>query len=155
MTRVRPAGSADLPRCRAIQTAALDEPWPDLLGTALETDAVFLVVAGEDVLGYAVALATGSDPAYVPEFAVHPDHEGEGLGTQLMTGLCDRLAAAGHEAVRLTVHAGDDRARGFYRRRGFEVLERRPDHFADGDGLLLTRSLEPEYGDAAPGDAAP
>ena len=144
MTAVRAATRADLPRCREIQTAALAEPWPDLLPTALETDAVFLVLTdpGDDeLLGYAVALAATDEPAYLPEFAVHPDRQGEGHGSTLMQALLATLAERGHDTVRLTVQASDERARGFYESRGFVVRERRPDHYEADDGLLLERSL--------------
>ena len=145
---VRPATTADLPRCRAIQSAALSEPWPGLLSTALESGATFLVVTadGTDPVGYAVAFAVPSAPVYVPELAVGPDHQGEGNGTRLLCGLVDDLAGSGHDRVRLTVRADDDRAREFYRARGFSVLERRPDHFESGDGLLLERRLDSPTG---------
>lgn len=143
MSGVRPAERRDLPRCREIQDAALAEPWPGLLSTALDSGATVLVHdESGTVLGYVVALVATAEPAYVPEFAVHPARQDEGVGSGLMTALCERLAADGHETVRLTVHAADERARAFYRRHGFEVVERRPDHFADGDGLLLARPLD-------------
>ena len=147
MSEVRPATTADLPRCRAIQGAALGEPWPGLLSTALGTGATVLVVAtGTGPVGYAVAFAVPGAPVYVPEFAVAPDHQSGGHGTRLLSGLLDDLARGGHERVRLTVRADDDRAREFYLARGFSVLERRPDHFDGGDGLLLERRLDSTTG---------
>ena len=144
---VRPATIADLPRCRAIQSAALSEPWPGLLSTALGSGATVLVVATETgPVGYAVAFAVPGAPAYVPEFAIAPDHQSGGHGTRLLSGLLDELGRGDHERIRLTVRADDDRAREFYLARGFTVLERRPDHFDGGDGLLLERRLEARTG---------
>ena len=37
--------------------------------------------------------------------------------------------------------ASDERARSFYQGHGFERIERLPDNFESGDGLLLARSL--------------
>jgi ribosomal-protein-alanine N-acetyltransferase len=139
MSRIREGTAADLARLRAIQAATLAEPWPELLETAPDGPQELLVIEAGDVVGYALAVADGS-VAYVPEFAVHPDWQGEGYGSRLMDGLCDRLARAGFETLRLTVHADDRRARGFYRSHGFEMVECLPDHYADGDGLLLARS---------------
>ncbi len=143
MSAIRAASETDLHRCREIGAAALAEPWPDLLGSALASDAVFPVVTVDgEVAGYAIAFAAAADaPAYVPEFAIEPDRQGQGLGTALMAALCERLAARGQRQVRLTVHAADERAWAFYRDRGFEVIERRPDHYDDGDALLLSREL--------------
>lgn len=142
MTGVRPATAEDLRRCRAIQRAALADPWPAVLTTALESEGVFLVVTDGKPIGYGVALAAPGGPAYVPEFAVAPDRQSAGHGTRLMRALLEEVATRGHDAVRLTVRADDDRARGFYRARGFEVLERRPGHYEDADGLLFERRLE-------------
>jgi ribosomal-protein-alanine N-acetyltransferase len=139
MTTVRPATREDLGRCRAIQAAALSDPWPDLLPTALESGAVFLVIEGDRPAGYAVAFACPGAVAYVPEIAVKPERQGAGLGTRLLRAMLDRLAATGHNRVRLTVRADDERARGFYEARGFEPVERREGQFDDADGLLLER----------------
>ncbi|MHB9285441.1 GNAT family N-acetyltransferase [Halobacteriales archaeon Cl-PHB] len=145
MARVRDGTAADLPALRAIQTATLAEPWPELLQTALEggeAGPTVVVLETTDPIGYALVVADAEDVAYVPEFAVHPDHQGEGFGTELMEGLCDRLAAAGYQRLRLTVQVTDQRARAFYDGRGFSVVERLAGHFETGDGLLLERQLE-------------
>ncbi|MEF8838697.1 MAG: N-acetyltransferase [Haloarculaceae archaeon] len=142
MSEIRPATADDLHRCRRIQSAALTDPWSGLLTSALEGEAVFLVVVDGEPIGYALALAAPDAPAYVPEFAVAPDRQSEGHGTRLMTGLLEQLATAGHGVIRLTVRADDDRARAFYRAHGFELVERRPDHYENADGLLLERRLD-------------
>lgn len=141
MSAVRRATPADLPALRAIQTAALVEPWPDLLAPATESGATLVLEDSDTVVGYAVAVGAEGGPAYVPELAVAPAHQGTGHGSTLLAGLLDRLAAAGHTSVRVTVLADDDRAVGFYRANGFRVLERRPDEFDAGPGLLLERDL--------------
>lgn len=143
MNRVREGRAADVPRLRAVQSAALAEPWPELLAAAPDGPADLLVVEADRPVGYALVLADAA-VAYVPEFAVHPDRQGEGHGSRLMTTLCDRLATRGHEVVRLTVRAEDDRARAFYEGHGFERVERLPDHFEGGDGLVLVRRLAPD-----------
>lgn len=143
MTVIREGTADDLPRLRTIQEATLTEPWPELLETAVGGGPpLLLVVERRTVLGYALAIADG-DRAYVAEFAVAPDQQGEGHGSRLMRALCSRLADAGHERVRLTVRVDDARAQSFYASHGFETVERVPDHYDDGrDGLLLERSLD-------------
>lgn len=138
---VRESEPTDLPRLRAIQSSALDEPWPDLLEMAVEGPLTCHVIADGEPLGYAIVVTREGDVAYVPELAIRPDRQGEGLGSQLLSTLCTRLAAAGHEQLRLTVQASDRRARHFYADHGFETLERLADHFENGDGLLLARPL--------------
>jgi ribosomal-protein-alanine N-acetyltransferase len=140
MVDVRPATAEDLPRLRAIQRAALAEPWPELLDTAVAGPLPVLVAVEDGPLGYAVVVA-GAGQVYVPEIAVDPERQREGIGSTLIEALCDRLRSEGYDAVRLTVREVDEDARAFYREHGFEVVDRVPDHFESGDGLVLARSL--------------
>lgn len=151
MPRIRPGRSADRPRLRAIQLATLAEPWPELLANpGRDPPAVYVLDAGSptapDVVAYAVVVGHAADladppVAYLPEFAVAPAHQGRGLGTRLMEGVLGRLADGGVAALRLTVHADDERARGFYDGLGFRFVERVSDHYEDGDGLVLERGI--------------
>jgi ribosomal-protein-alanine N-acetyltransferase len=135
---IRRGSPADLPRLREIQTAALAEPWPDLLTTAAEGPPLLLVYEPDGVLGYVIVVAEAGQ-AYVAEFAIAPDRQGEGHGSRLMTHLLDRLDREDVDEVRLTVQASDQRARSFYDRHGFETVECLADHYEDGDGVLLAR----------------
>lgn len=139
MTEIREGRPADLPHVRAIQSA-LAEPWPELLVTATEGPPPLYVLVDDQPVGYALVIGERDGVAYVPEFAVHPDEQGQGYGSQLMTWLCDRLSG-GYEEIRLSVQESDERARRFYRDHGFEQIDRLDDHFESGDGLLLGRSL--------------
>ncbi len=142
MTTIRTARPADRARLRSIQTAALAEPWPALLDAAIELDQVLVRVDAGDVVGYAVAIGAGGGPAYVPEFAVAPAAQGQGHGAGLLSALLDRLTARSHPFVRVTVLETDERAVGFYRSHGFSMVERRPDAYESGAGLVLERTLD-------------
>ncbi|MFB6308444.1 MAG: GNAT family N-acetyltransferase [Haloarculaceae archaeon] len=138
---IRTAGPSDLPRLRAIQTAALDEPWPDLLEAGVGGPPLVLVLETDGrPAGYALVVR---DPpvAYLAEFAIAPDAQGEGRGSRLIEALFERLARDGIDRLRLTARADDDRVRSFYAEHGFAVIERLPDHYEDGDGVLLARDL--------------
>ncbi len=137
---IREGRPEDLPQLRAIQTA-LAEPWPELLATATKGPPPLYVVCADEPVGYAIVI--GEDGvAYLPELAVHPDRQGEGFGSRLLAWLRDHLSEEGYEALRLTVQASDERARGFYDSHGFTERERLEDHFESGDGLLLALPLE-------------
>ncbi|WP_254271919.1 GNAT family N-acetyltransferase [Haloarcula marina] len=137
---IREARPDDADRLGAIQTAALDEPWPGLLDVAIDGPPLVLVT---DIGGpIAYALVVPDHPvAYVAEFAVVPAMQGQGHGTALMTALLERLRAGGFETVRLTAREDDERARSFYDGFEYTVAERIPDHYEDGDGVLLVREL--------------
>lgn len=139
MRTVRRGRPDDLARLRTIQARTLAEPWPALLETAVEGQPPVYVVVTDRPVGYAIALTDGERVVYVPEIAVHPDHQGEGHGTALLAHLADTYAE--FEEVRLTVAADDDRARTFYEENGFEQIDRLADNFESGDGLLLAKDL--------------
>ncbi|MFD1585350.1 GNAT family N-acetyltransferase [Halorientalis brevis] len=157
---IRDATPQDRSRIRAIQLAALDEPWPELLDPAIEGPPIVLVTTatpdstadgsttepgaarrpGDEPVGYAVAIPEG-DCAYLAEFAVAAGYRRSGRGSALMDALCRRLADEGFEALRLTVKMGDEVARSFYDSQGFRVRSLLPHHYESGDGLQLVRSL--------------
>lgn len=139
---IRPARAADLPRLRAIQLVALDQPWQGLLEPSITGPATVLVTTTPDdqPVGYAVAIPQ-DERAYLPEFAIAVGHRREGRGSALMERLCTRLAADGFETLTLTVKADDDTARAFYDSLGFQIESELLDHYESGDGLQLVRSL--------------
>jgi len=150
--RVREGRAGDLPALRAVQSAALAEPWEQLLTVAAGGPPTLLVstvgtgdAAGgaETPVGYALAVTDGDDDAgYLAELAVAPDYRGEGHGSALLAALVDRLRESGVAELRLTVREVDEEAREFYRKRGFERRDRLPDRYERGDGFLLVRPLD-------------
>lgn len=149
---IRDATQDDLPRLRALQEAALEEPWPQLLALAVrEGGPCALVSATSDgtPVGYALAVAGGPDDpgsregadqavAYIAEIAVAPAHRREGRASALLEAVADRFAD--RDAVRLTARADDESALAFYRANGFEAVSTIADHYQDEtDGVLLGR----------------
>lgn len=145
---IRPAASSDEPRLRAIQSAALAEPWPELLSAAVGGPPTVLVAETDRPVGYALVVP-GEDAAYLAEIAVAPTQQGDGYGSALLERVLARLATEGVDRLRLTVRVDDERARAFYDEFDFREVERVPDHYADGDGLLLERALNDESDDGA------
>jgi len=137
---IREGEPADWSRLRQIQAATLSDPWPELLETALGEPSLVLVLERSEPIGYALVVPD-SDIAYLAEFAIAPDQQGNGNGTVLMRALLDRLASDGIETVRLTARADDERVQAFYRKEGFSVVDRVLDHYETGDGLLFERAL--------------
>lgn len=138
---IRTGRDGDCARLRAIQAAALDEPWPELLDVAID-GAPLVLVADLGAGPIAYALVVPDRPvAYLAELAVAPPAQGQGHGTRLLTALLDRVRADGFETVRLTARADDERVRSFYDTFEFTVADHLPDHYDDGDGVLLVRSL--------------
>lgn len=138
MTTVRPVTPADANRLRRIQQAALAEPAPDLLAAGIDGTLPLFVAADDSALGYALVVGDGSDVAYIPELAVHPDHQRAGHGSRLVEYLADHRPES---ELRVTVRVVDDGARAFYDRLGFDRRDRVADHFDSCDGVVLGRRL--------------
>ncbi|MBX0287395.1 GNAT family N-acetyltransferase [Haloarcula salinisoli] len=139
---IRAAVDADESRLRAIQSAALDDPWPELLAVAIDGPPHVLVLdEGEGPIAY--TLTVPDHPvAYVAELAVAPGLQGQGHGSALLSALFEELRTGGFETVRLTARADDERVRSFYGSFGFTVEGDLPDHYDDGGaGVLLVREL--------------
>jgi GNAT superfamily N-acetyltransferase len=72
------------------------------------------VYAGAELVGAGRALADGLDCAYIADVAVHPDHQGRGLGTAIIQRLL--ASATGHKKIILYANPGTE---AFYGRLGF------------------------------------
>ena len=72
------------------------------------------VYADGRVVGAGRAVADGRDVSYIADVAVHPDHQGQGLGQQIIQRLVD--LSAGHKKIILYANPGTE---GFYVRLGF------------------------------------
>lgn len=85
----RPAGEADLPAIRSVIAAAYDKylsrmdrpPAPLLRDYSLALDTIWVV--GRPVVGL-ISLARVGDSMLIENIAVHPAHQGAGLGRRLM-----------------------------------------------------------------------
>jgi GNAT superfamily N-acetyltransferase len=72
------------------------------------------VYSGETLVGAGRALADGLDCAYITDVAVHPDHQGHGLGKAIIRRLVE--LAGDHKKIILYANPGTEP---FYRALGF------------------------------------
>lgn len=165
---LRPYVDADEPRARRIYEdsfpASLRAPWSEVRDH--REDEQLLVLEGDGGLSDgAIAIALirhlGDTPlTFVRYLAVDATQRGRGLGSALLTSLCEYLTSAGRSALLLDVekpigeHAEEDRRRiAFYRRHGLEVLDvpgyAPPDHGEAGEVVpLLLMGMVLDGGDA-------
>ena len=95
--------------------APLGEKPPEALATVFG-NSMFMcfVYAGDVLVGAGRVLADGLDCAYIADVAVHPDHQGRGLGTAII----QRLVAFSQEHKKIILYANPG-TEGFYSRLGF------------------------------------
>jgi ribosomal protein S18 acetylase RimI-like enzyme len=95
------------------------------LSTGPETagrDPDTLVVERDGELIGTVRLVPEGDRAGVYGFAVHPGHQGRGIGRDVLHRVCRTARAAGAGAVHLEVATGNDRALRLYTSLGFRPV---------------------------------
>jgi ribosomal protein S18 acetylase RimI-like enzyme len=133
--------TTDGDRLRKIQQAALPEPWPELLDTALNGFPPLFVAVEDHPVGYAIVMPGPEETAYLTELAVDPDEQRNGYGSALLETVSETQQSGGYERLVLTVRAVDEDTQAFYRQHDFEVCERLDGEYESGAGLLLVRDL--------------
>lgn len=97
------------------RVAPLGEKPPEALATVFGNSMfTCFAYAGDTLVGAGRALADGLDCAYLADVAVHPDHQGRGLGTAIIRRLV--ALADGHRKIILYANPGTE---AFYAKLGF------------------------------------
>ncbi|WP_084157274.1 tRNA (adenosine(37)-N6)-threonylcarbamoyltransferase complex transferase subunit TsaD [Haematomicrobium sanguinis] len=106
------------------------------------------------VIGYA-GLMYLSPIADIQTIAVHPDYEGQGIGSSLLQRMISESIRRGAEAIMLEVRKDNERATRLYERFGFETIGERPRYYGDGaDAAVMRKELGAEQAASnAQGDA--
>lgn len=87
---------------------------------------------GYVVIRFGWSLEFGGMDGFVDEIYIRPGVRGRGIGTELLTALPKRLAAAGLKAMHLEVDRENMKARALYAKLGYRPRERY---------MLMTRSF--------------
>ncbi len=129
------ARTADLPLLPAIELAAatllaghapepvLTETTPrEVLKAAQAHGHLWVALADDIPVGFAHVEILDSTVAHLEEIDVHPEHGHRGLGTRLITAVCEWAASAGYREVTLTTFRDVPFNMPFYARMGFEVI---------------------------------
>ena len=86
--------------------------------STLERDTVFVAELAGVPAGY-VAIEESAGALRIEQLCVHPAHEHEGIGRQLLEWAEGYAIANGADRLEVVVESGNDRAASFYRGRGF------------------------------------
>jgi GNAT superfamily N-acetyltransferase len=115
-TWVHDLGAVDLDELSNLyRVAPLGDKPPEALATVFG-NSMFMcfVYAGGVLAGAGRVLADGLDCAYIADVAVHPDHQGRGLGKAIIRRLV--ALARNHKKIILYANPGTE---GFYGKLGF------------------------------------
>jgi ribosomal protein S18 acetylase RimI-like enzyme len=118
---------------------------PDKLAAELEDDDKMSFVAERadgTIAGYAMAAMDAGGDVMLDRLHIEPGDFGSGLAVDLLHAVL--AAPAGIPSIALEVIEGNDRAISFYRKHGFEVVERREAaHGVGGHASLIMRRMLP------------
>ncbi|PBB78008.1 GNAT family N-acetyltransferase [Mesorhizobium sp. WSM3879] len=118
---------------------------PDKLAEELADDNKMSFVAERtdgSIAGYAMAAMDERGDVMLDRLHVEPEEFGSGLAVDLLHAVL--AAHAGIPSIALEVIEGNERAIAFYRKHGFEVVERRPAaHGVGGHASLIMRRMLP------------
>lgn len=112
---VFPADIADLR-----QSVGWNRMQRDLADSRLAPALHLCAFDGNCLVGYAQVISNHVTDAYIQDVMVHPDYQHQGIGTELMKRLLDRLEAEGVYMV--SVIYGEEALRPFYERFGFYTM---------------------------------
>ncbi len=84
----------------------------------LARDTVFVAELGGEPAGY-VAIEESDEVVRIEQLCVHPAHEEEGIGGQLLEWAEGYAISTGAARLQVVVEKDNNRAGSFYRRRGF------------------------------------
>jgi ribosomal-protein-alanine N-acetyltransferase len=112
----------DLRWVTAVEQAVFPEPWSHTVFVSELSQrkgrAYRVARIGKEMVGY-VGLMFVEEEAHVTTVAVAPEHQGHGIGTQIMLGALRIAQEQGARHVSLEVAVGNTRAQALYRRFGF------------------------------------
>ncbi len=107
-----------VPGCESYLRSLIENPG---CGSFLP-DASFMGIDSEGAAcGFIVSSRIAPNSGMIPQIAIHPQHQGKGLGDQLMRKALSCMQAAGMRTVGLTVTKKNRRAFEWYQRLGFRI----------------------------------
>jgi len=138
MVEIRPATVADLPDIHRVWWATeldaqpsrviKENPW---FAHVLRTGSILIAIAGGGAVGFAGCRLVG-DTKVISDCFVHPERQGQGIGTALLQQLLSK------ERPVMTLASGDPRARSLYARFGMVPLWEC--HYIEGAPRMLGSS---------------
>jgi ribosomal-protein-alanine N-acetyltransferase len=122
----------DLRRIMEIEHQVFPEPWSQAVFVselALRRGRAYRVARqGRETVGY-FGLMFVEDEAHVTTVAVAPEHQGKGIGHDLMAGAVRLCLAEGVRQLSLEVAVSNERAQALYRRFGFVPVGVRKNYY--------------------------
>lgn len=101
----------------------------------------FVYEKGSEVIGY-IGFRVYDNQAEMMNFAVLPDHQNEGLGTELLTHTTNYLIDLKVKMIALEVRKSNKKAQHIYEKLGFNVSHIRKKYYENEDGYVCIKEVK-------------
>ena len=136
---IREAAETDVDGIAHIEALSFKTPWTrDMILSEMKEPLshFFVAFSAGEMIGYYGFLHI-LDELHILNVAVHPDHQGKGVGKALMADLKERAAALSARAITLEVRESNLAAKRLYERVGFVLSGVRPRYYMDKENALI------------------
>jgi ribosomal-protein-alanine N-acetyltransferase len=139
---IRPATAGDLERILEIESLCFDTRWTQTQFAASLKDLFLVFEEKKVVLGFLIACTCETARrAIIMRIAVHPDHQGRGIASQLITASLDHFRQKNLQCVELDVDIVKDGAIKLYEKFGFKVMQVATVNYEEDTSFLIMKLL--------------
>jgi ribosomal-protein-alanine N-acetyltransferase len=129
-----------------IESACQIAPWSDeVFKKCLEAGSTGWVIEREGKMIGFILILFQVDEVHVLNFCVHPDHQHQGWGKQLLTHMLQNITSQGSKFVYLEVRRSNQHAITLYEKLGFRKVGERKDYYLSldqrEDALVFAKHL--------------
>lgn len=104
---------------------------------------VTLEPISKQIVGFVIFGIYSIDTAHIMVFAVNPDHQRKGIGSEILAFTLDVIRKSPIVRVRLEVKVDNNQAIQFYKKRGFKIRTKLNEYYDDlSDGYLMIKELK-------------
>ncbi len=143
---ISPTNSKDMREVYKIERLSYRTPWPramfmmDYLFN--DNSRYYSAKWMGKVVGF-LAIWNEREKLHIVNIAVHPDYRRRGIGEKLMKFAIQLAKKEGKNEIYLEVRASNTAAQMLYKQVGFEIFQRKPQYYDDGEeGLIMKQVIK-------------
>jgi ribosomal-protein-alanine N-acetyltransferase len=139
---IRSATASDLERILEIESLCFDSRWTHPQFSASLKDLFLVFEAEKQILGFLIACSCEiAKRAIIMRIAVHPDHQGRGIASKLITASLEQFKQRNLKCVELDVDIVKNGAIKLYEKFGFKVMRVATVNYDEDTSFLIMKLL--------------
>jgi ribosomal-protein-alanine N-acetyltransferase len=139
---IRSATASDLEMILEIERLSFDSQWSQVQFSASLKDLLLVFEAGKQILGFLIACTCEiAKRAIIMRIAVHPDHRGRGIASQLIAASLEQFKQRDLKCVELDVDIVKNGAIKLYEKFGFKIMRVATVNYDEDTGFLIMKLL--------------